>query len=168
MEEIEVPLEQTQEEVHHAATHSQEKWITFSALLSAFLAVFAAIAALMAGATSNEALIEQMNASDTWSHYQAKSIKASIQDLAQTEASKEKSAEYHKEMEELSEKAKELETHSKHQLAKHETLATSVTFFQIAIAMTAIAVLSRRKKFLGVSSLLGVVGLIILILGFLK
>jgi hypothetical protein len=168
MEEIEVPLENTQEDLHHAATHTTEQWITFSALLSAFLAVFAAIAALMAGATSNEALIEQMNASDTWAHYQAKSIKASIQELATTEKSKQKVVEYHHEMEALSEKAKELETHSKFQLVKHETLAASVTLFQIAIAMTAIAVLSRRKKFLLVSSILGMGGLVIGIIGLLK
>ena len=163
-----MPIEHAQEDLHHAAAHGNEKWITFSALLSAFLAVFAAIAALMAGATSNEALIEQMNASDTWGHYQAKSIKASIQELSGTEKSKEKIVEYRKEMDELSEKAKELETHSHHQLAKHETLATSVTFFQVAIAMTAIAVLSRRKKFLAVSTFLGIIGLVILTLGFFK
>jgi heme A synthase len=178
-EEIEVPLESTQEELHHTALHGHENWITMSALLSAFLAVFAAITALLAGASSNEALIHQMVASDTWTQYQAKSIKASIvedrmllleakHDEAGMEKAKTKAEQYRDDLKELSEKAKELESESKRLLNRHETLATGVTFFQIAIGLTAIAVLSKRKKFVGVSLGFGVLGLILAIIGYLK
>ena len=79
MDEIEVPLENLQEDLNHHATHgSSGGWITWSALLSALLAVFAAIAALLAGKHANEAMINQIQASDRWAFYQAKSIKTSI------------------------------------------------------------------------------------------
>lgn len=52
-------------------------------------------------------------------------------------------------------------------LHKHERLATSVTFFQIAIALTAIAVLARRGQFMSFPGLLGLCGLGYLAFGLL-
>ena len=75
MEEIEVPLEKTQEHIQETAHHSQDKWVGKIALFSAVVAVVAvvaAVAALMAGHHSNEAMITQIKASDSWSYYQAK------------------------------------------------------------------------------------------------
>ena len=76
MSEIEVPLEQSQEHIYEHAGHSG--WLSKVALSTAITAVIAAIAALMAGHHSNEALISQIQSSDHWGHYQAKSIKSSI------------------------------------------------------------------------------------------
>lgn len=165
MEEIEVPLEQSQEHIHE---HAHEGgWSGKVALSTAMIAVIAAISALMAGHHSNEALISQIQSSDNWSYYQAKGIKSSIllakNDLV-TELGKqpkekdlEKAAEYKKEQEEISEKAKEKERESEHHLKSHVVLAKSVTLFQISIAISAIAVLTRRKKFWYMS--LGVAGI---------
>src|SRR6202030_520973 len=80
MEEAEVPLEDLQEHVHHAAEHSSERWISWVALSTAILAVFAAIAGLLSGKHANEAMMSQIEASDQWNYYQAKSIKASVLD----------------------------------------------------------------------------------------
>ena len=49
MEEAEVPLESVQEHIHHRAEHSGERWISWVALSTAILAVFAAIAGLLSG-----------------------------------------------------------------------------------------------------------------------
>src|SRR6202045_1239385 len=76
MEEAEVPLEDLQEHVHHSA----EKWISWVALSTAILAVLAAIAGLLSGKHANEAMMSQIEASDQWGYYQAKSIKASVLD----------------------------------------------------------------------------------------
>jgi Domain of unknown function (DUF4337) len=60
--------------------HAKEgnKWSLYLAISTAFMAVLAAIAGLMAGHYSNEALIEQIKASDQWAYYQAKGIKSDI------------------------------------------------------------------------------------------
>src|SRR5450759_5157447 len=81
MEESEVPLEHLQEQVHHSAERSRERWISWVALSTAILAVLAAIAGLLSGKHVNEAMMNQIEASDQWSYYQAKSIKASVLDL---------------------------------------------------------------------------------------
>src|SRR6476620_11734913 len=100
MEEAEVPLEDLQEHVHHSAEHGGEKWISWVALSTAILAVLAAIAGLLSGKHANEAMMSQIEASDQWGYYQAKSIKASVLDAkialsgAATEADKEQAAPY--------------------------------------------------------------------------
>ncbi len=48
------------------------------ALSTAILAVVAAVSALFAGHAANEAVLEQIEASDKWNFYQAKSIKESV------------------------------------------------------------------------------------------
>ena len=167
MEEIEVPLEQTQEHIHHAALHSDGKdhsMMSRAAILSAFLAVAAAISALFSGHYSNEAMIEQIKASDQWAYYQAKGIKSNIlqsqNEINPSAKAVEKIETYKKEQENIKEKAETLEEHSQHHLHLHESLAASVTLFQVAIALTAIAVLTRRKRFLAIASTFGLLGLI--------
>ena len=80
MEESEVPLEHLHEQVHHSAEHSRETWISWVALSTAILAALAAIAGLLSGRHVNEAMMNQIEASDQWNYYQAKSIKASVLD----------------------------------------------------------------------------------------
>src|SRR5207245_9317774 len=80
MEEAEVPLEHLHEQVHHSVEHSGAVWISWVALSTAVLAVLAAIAGLLSGHHVNEAMMNQIEASDQWSYYQAKSIKASVLD----------------------------------------------------------------------------------------
>jgi hypothetical protein len=175
MEEIEVPLEQSQEHIHE---HGQMGgWMGKVALSTAMIAVIAAISALMAGHHSNEALISQIQSSDYWSHFQAKSIKASllsvktdlIVEMGKTPKAEDlkKAAEYKKDQEEISEKAKEKAQESEHHLAAHVILAKSVTLFQIAIAISAIAVLTRRKKFWYVSLAVAGLGVFFFVQGLL-
>ncbi len=155
MEEIEVPLEQSQEHIHEHGHNGG--WMGKVALSTAMIAVIAAITALMAGHHSNEALILEIQSSDNWSHYQAKSIKSSILNLKSdllkemgkptTESDTKKLEEYKQEQEEISKEAKAKAHESEHHLKAHVILAKAVTLFQIAIAISAIAVLSKRKPF---------------------
>src|SRR4029434_1242994 len=80
MEEAEVPLEHLHEQVKETAEHSGAPWISWVALSTAILAVLAAIAGLLSGRHVNEAMMNQIEASDQWSYYQAKSIKAAVLD----------------------------------------------------------------------------------------
>jgi hypothetical protein len=173
MEQPEVPLEHLHEQTHHAAEHAGERWISWVALSTAFLAVFAAITGLLAGARVNEAMMSQIEAADHWSYYQAKGIKAAVLDVkmslgaAATDQDREKAKRYQEEQDEIQKEARESEKHAKHNFHQHEIFARAVTMFQIAIAVAAISALTRRRRYWFVSLVLGVAGCVFLVLGFL-
>ena len=174
MESPEVPLEDVQKHIEEHAHKGGEKWMSAVALSTALLAALAAIASLLAGDHSNEAMICQIRSSDHWSHYQAKGIKAGqlaakiemLEALEKTPAEADRTkvkgyAEDQKGIRELAEKAEgEAERH----LRAHVKLARAVTLFQIAIAVSAICLLTRRRVFWAASMAAGVVGLVFLVL----
>lgn len=173
MEEIEVPTENLQEEIHHKASHGEgPSWTSKVALSTAVLAVFAAVSALLSGHHANEAMLEQIQASNHWAYYQSKSIKSAVlaskTDLLKAlgkQVSEKDTAhleEYHHEQSEISEQAKEAENSSKHHLNKHNILARAVTLFQIGVAIAAIAVLTRKKLLWFLSLACGLIGLVFL------
>src|SRR6266576_1197627 len=170
MEESEVPLEHLHEHVKESAEHAGAVWISWVALSTAVLAVLAAIAGLLSAHHVNEAMMNQIEASDQWSYYQAKSIKASVLDakmsLAGTanESDRSKYDRYEKEQEQVKSEAERKEAAAKSNFHKHEVFARGVTMFQIAIAIAAISSLTKRRKFWIVSLLFGVVGCIFLVL----
>ena len=172
MEEAEVPLENLHEEIHHRAEHGGERWISGVALSTAILAVLAAITGLLSGMHANEAMMSQIESSDQWSYYQAKSIKASVLDAkialgnSPNEADSQKRDRYEKEQEEIKAEAEHKTAEAKSNFHQHEILARGVTMFQIAIAIAAISALTKRRRFWVVSMLFGVAGCVFLVLGF--
>ena len=168
MEEQEVPLEDVHEHVQHEAHASGDKWVGRVALSTAILAALAAITSLLAGDHANEAMIEQIQASDQWNFYQAKGIKAEVLKMrlemgpaganASAGADRAKLAEYGRQQAEIRRQAEELQAGARRHLARHVVLARGVTLFQIAIALAAIAILTRRRLFWGISLLAGVIG----------
>ena len=154
-EEMEDPTERVHETVHEEAEKSKERWVIGVALSTALLAVFAAVTALMAGYHADEAMIDQLHASDQWSYYQAKGIKSAILESkvamlqAMGKAPEARDQEiinrYKEEQHQIDETAKEAEKSSAAHLQVHNILARGVTVFQIAIAISAIAVLTRKK-----------------------
>src|SRR3982750_2942673 len=168
MEEAEVPLEHLHEELHHRAEHGGAPWISGVALSTAILAVLAAIAGLLSGKHANEAMMAQIEASDQWSYFQAKSIKASVLDAKMTltetatEKDKEKAAQYQEEQAEIKREAEHKETEAKSNFHKHEVFARGVTMFQIAIAIAAISALTKKRAFWMVSLVFGIAGCIFL------
>jgi len=179
MEELEVPTENLHEKIHEVAEEEKkEKWIMYVALSTAFIAVLAAIASLMGGHHENEALLEQLKASDQWAYYQAKGIKSEIATSTSKMLSavngkvkdddlKQKIDKYEKEKAEIKTMATEYETSSKEHLERHLSFAKSVTIFQISIAVAAIAILTRRKLLWIISMVAAVGGAYFLIVGFL-
>lgn len=176
-EEIEVPTEHLHEHMEHHAHASGERWVLGVALSSAFLAALAAVAALLAGHHANEAMIERIKSSDQWSYYQAKGIKASVLESKMellkalkkpvSEEDKAKAEKYREEQKDIKEEATKAEESSEIHLSDHQTLAHSVTLFQVAIAVGAISALTRRKPFWFVSLGFGGIGLVFFILGLL-
>src|SRR6266446_10356278 len=135
MEEAEVPLEHLHEHVQESAEHSRATWISWVALSTAVLAVLAAIAGLLSGSHANEAMMNQIEASDQWGYYQAKSIKASVLEATMTLASsanaqdKEKAEKYQEEEVEIKREAEHKQADAKANFHKHEVFARSVTMF---------------------------------------
>jgi hypothetical protein len=174
MEEPEVPLEHLHERVHETAEHSTDLWISWVALSTAILAVLAAIASLLSGQHANDAMMAQIEASDKWNYYQAKSIKAAVLDAktalagAPNESDESKRARYEKEQEEIKSDAETREAAAKSNFHRHEVYARAVAMFQIAIAVAAISALTKRRHFWIVSLLFGVAGCIFLAFGVLN
>lgn len=167
MEDIEIPEEHLHEQINETAEeHREEKqkrWVFYVAISTALMAVFAAVASLMAGHHSNEAVIEQIKASDSWSYYQAKGIKAEIKQLA----SHADIAAVNKELadqQKIKKEAQQAESASSAHLAKHLLLAKAVTLLQISIAVAAISILTRKPLLWYISLCTAAAGVVFLIM----
>jgi hypothetical protein len=143
MEEIEVPTEHLHEAINEHAKEGK-RWSLYLAISTAFMAVLAAMAGLLAGHYSNEALIEQIKASDQWGYYQAKGIKAEIASLSPSKDTA-KIEKYKTEQQSIKEIAVDFEKKSKVYLDEHVILSRAVTMFQIAIAISAISILTGKR-----------------------
>ena len=166
MEDPEVPTEHLHEHIHEAAHESHDKWSMYVAISTAFMAAFAALSSLMAGHQSNEALITQIKASDQWSYYNAKGIKAEVADAVtkinfsmaaaadSTQSNAARTEKLKKDQEKIQDKARDFEKESQEHLEKDMILARAVTFFQIAISISAISLLSKKKPLCYISLVL--------------
>src|SRR5579864_2768885 len=90
-EEPELDLDKLHEEIHEEVEREGGWLLKAIALTTALFAAFAAVAALQAGGTVNEALLLkteatrlQAEASDQWADYQAKGIKSAIQEASES------------------------------------------------------------------------------------
>jgi len=177
MEESEDPTEHLQDEIHHHAGRVAERWVLGVALSSAILASLAAVASLQAGHSSNEAMISQIESANEWSHFQSKSIKEAqlkgkldiLDALGKPapEADKSKVVEYQNDKQQIQKRAEDFQQEAKYHLRMHHVLSRGVTMFQIAIAIGAISVLTKRRKFWAISLGFGIVGLFFTVESFL-
>ena len=183
MEEIEVPTEHLHEKIQEEAEEKKEKWTLYVALSTAMMAVLAAVAGLLAGHQANEALDNRVKASDQWNFYQAKNLKQEIaintDQILQAVAAirpggaaavanhSQDIARYEKEKADIRKKAEAFEEASESHSNRHVPLSSAVTAFQIAIAVSAIAILTRRKNLWYAGLLLTTVGAVFLALGLL-
>jgi len=177
MDTPEVPLEQVQETIDEHAHATMEPWVMGVALTAAILAALAAVTALYAEHFATEAMLEQIEASDTWSEFQANSIKEKVIEtkkevlfILKKEPDPEDEAkliEYRGNKAELKEKAEQKGLESIKHLRGHVPLSRSLTLFQVGIAIGAISALTKRRAFWFVSIAFGVIGFGFLIRGLL-
>jgi hypothetical protein len=169
MEEMEVPTEQLNEtiedKVEEAVEKKERKGGMAIAISTALMAVFAAMASLLAGHHADEAVIEQIRASDKWAFYQAKGIKDEILSLSTNPDKVTRSARYKSEQAEIQKEAKESEDASHAHLEHHTILARAVTLFQISIAISAIAILTKKRVLWFTSLGISCIGLYFFITG---
>jgi head-tail adaptor len=181
----EVETEKLHEAIHEELEKEESGFLRTIALTTALLAALAAVASLRAGATVNEALVLkteatrlQAEASDQWSYYQAKGVKAAVQDAIGASwqaagkevptATAEKTVRYGEEQKEIEAKAREKEkardeasAEADHLLHQHHRFASAVALFQVSIALGAVAALSRNKLVWLASLVMGACGLIL-------
>jgi len=170
MEEQEVPTEGLSEQINERAEKEiaaeERKWSFYIAISTALIAVLAAISSLMAGHHSNEALIEQIKASDQWAFYQAKGIKSDIISLNGNNYFKDSmEKKYNVEQQDIKTEAEKHQNASEIHLQKHVLLSRSVTLFQIAIAISAISILSKKRLLWYIAVLLALTGIGFFIVG---
>jgi Na+/glutamate symporter len=153
-------------ELEHAARHSPEGHAGQLAVITAILATVGALFAYMGGATQanaglfkNESAIRHTQASDKWNFYQAKSNKQNLAEFAIATLPEDKRAPFAdkakryegekadimKEAQALEKEAEDWSHKSDAQLHQHHRWAQATTALQIAIAMAAIALLTRRR-----------------------
>ena len=192
-EEIEVDTDKLREAIGEEMEKAEGgSLLREIAVTTAVLAALAAIAALQAGATVNEALVLktestklQAQASDQWAYYQAKGVKLSIQEAVKSLAQAagrpvpggvdDQIKRYRTEQQDIQNHAKDLEKErdqrseeADHLMHRHHGFANAVAMFQVAIALGAIAALTRiRIVWLG-SIAIGIGGLIFFLLPFVQ
>ena len=138
------------------------------AVITAIIATVGAIFSYMGGATQanaglykNNAAIKKTEASNQWNYFQAKSTKQALAEMARDMAPDDKKTtyqakvdRYEKEKTEIKTAADKLEAdatqwdqQSDVQMHQHHRWAQATTVLQIAIALAAIALLTRKKWF---------------------
>jgi hypothetical protein len=169
--------EQSNEHAHHIMHESggKERWVIFVALSTAVIAVLAAITGLLAGDHADESMLAQMRSSDQWAFYQAKGIKADMLNSTNNmliafgktpdTAALNKVKRNKQEQVEIMAKAKDFQKESDLHVAMHKILARGVTLFQIAIAIGAISIITKRKLLWVVSMGFAVIGIFFLLQG---
>jgi hypothetical protein len=154
-------------EVEHAAQHEPTGMAGQIAVVTAVIATIGALFAYEGGATQanaglykNEAAIKKTEASNQWNFYQAKSGKQNLSELAlemvpearkpfygdEVKRYKAEKAEIKTAAEKLEKEYKEWDDKSAEQMHQHHRWAQATTALQVAIAMAAIALLTRSKK----------------------
>ena len=155
-------------ELEHAAQHGShgDSHAGGIAVVTAVIATVGAMFAYMGGATQanaglykNNAAIKKTEASNQWNYYQAKSSKQNLSELAIELAPESKRAfyteeinRYKKEKADIKKDAEKLEAESKEwdkksddEMHQHHRWAQATTALQIAIALAAIALLTKRR-----------------------
>jgi hypothetical protein len=188
----EVETEKLHEAIHEELEKEGGAFLRGVALTTALLAALAAIASLQAGATVNEALVLKAEAtrlqgaaSDQWSYYQAKGIKAAVQlseastykALGKTPGPEFEAAakRYEAEQAEIKVGAEKLEKErdaksleADELMHRHHAFANAVALIQVAIALGAVAALTRMRLVWYGSVLLGAGGLVMFLLPLLR
>jgi len=173
------------------AEEKKEKWLNYLALSTVILAVCATLSTFRGGGFSTRSVLAQSQASDQWAFYQAKSIKGYIYEtqkeklelelktagakipksLAQEYEQKidsyaKKIKKYDEEKRQIDADARKFET-VKEDAQKHaQIFGMAVIFLQIAILLSSIAALLKKKIVWILGLLVGVVGLVYFANGF--
>jgi hypothetical protein len=170
----------------------KEKWLNYLALTTVIMAVCATLSTFKGGNFSTLQVMSQSQASDQWAFYQSKSIKGYIYEIQKEKlelelkamapkAAKPMTEEYVKKIESYSKKIKKYEDEKaiiekdaralegmRDDAQKHsKAFGMAVIFLQIAILLSSISALMKKKVLWMLGLAVGIIGMVYLVNGFL-
>jgi flagellar basal body-associated protein FliL len=175
-----------------APTEKKETWINYLAFTTVIFAALATLSTFKGGGFSSRSVVFQAQASDQWAYFQAKSIRESLyriqkenlslqlgilpstvapeekekitQALAQADSKVEK---YEAEKNDIEKAARALEQNRDEAQTHGKPLGLAVIFLQIAIVLSSIGGLLKRKEVWYLGLPIGLAGIILFADGFL-
>jgi Na+/glutamate symporter len=159
------------------------------AVVTAILATVGAIFSYMAGATQadaallkNDAAVKKTEAGNQWNFYQAKSSKQNLSDLgmrladamqkpffeSEVKRYESEKAEIKLAAEKLEQESSDFDKKSEAQMHQHHRWAQATTALQIAIAMAAMALLTKRRWLVRAVFVMSAVGMVAGVLAYLQ
>ena len=173
---------------------SEEKkdpWLNYLALTTVIFAVGATLSTFKGGGYSTKSVISQAQASDQWAYYQAKGIKGNLYDIererlqfeldslpvsaspaqrehyqAQLKKVGDKAARYATERKDIEKEARRLEAERDAAQRQGKPFGVAVIFLQVAILISSIAGLFKRKLIWLAALPVGLLGLVYFADGF--
>lgn len=174
------------------AEEKKETWLNYLALTTVVLAVCATLSTFKGGGFSTRSVMSQSQASDQWAYFQAKGIKGYLYELqkeklevelaaAGAKAPKGMTEEYEKKIDAYSKKIKKYEEEKgqiekkardleavRDEAQKHsQAFGMAVIFLQIAILLSSIAALLKKKPVWILGVAIGIAGIVYFVNGFM-
>jgi hypothetical protein len=158
-----------------AESAEARRFMSRVAVTTAILATLASIASMFSTSHLNQAMLDQIKTADQWSFFQAKGVKLAVlesklelvRELGKPPepADTERVERYKKEQAEIRATAESRESDATDHRKRHTTLGRASTAFQVAIALSAVALLVKRPTLWWISIALGAVGSAFMTLG---
>ncbi|MGC8660748.1 MAG: DUF4337 domain-containing protein [Desulfomonilaceae bacterium] len=166
-------------------------WINFLALTTVVIALGATMSTLSVGKFSNRSILCQTQASNQWAYYQAKSIKSYLYELQKEKLEaelqlvpptndavsrdykgridkySEKIKRYDREKADIMKQAKNLENQRDAAMGRSQEFGLAVIFLQLAILMSSVATVVKKKPMWIFGLLLACVGFVYFANGYL-
>ena len=174
------------------AEEKKEPWLNWLALTTIILAVCATMATFKGGGFSTRSVLSQTQASDQWAYYQSKSIKGYLYEMQKDQLEMQvktlgatlspalsgeyqrkidgyaaKIAKYEAEKTKIQADAKKLEAVRDDAQQHSKAFGMAVIFLQIAILLSSIAALLKKKYIWVLGVLIGACGVVEFVNGFL-
>ena len=165
------------QELHERAEHAgHDRSIAPVSLTMAILAVMVAIVSLLGHSTHTEEVVLQTKANDQWAYYQGKDTRlhtdqklggladfVAITDAAKAaewrQGNKAETEKYRQQKDEIEAEAKKLEQEAGLEQRRADRFDLGEVFLEIALVVTSITLLSRKRGFWYLGIMLGVIGL---------
>jgi len=169
----------------------KETWLNYLATITVLLALGATLSTLRVGSYSNRSILRQTQASNQWAYFQAKSIKGYLYELqkeklevelkqlpstapkevvndytARIESYTKKLKTYEQEKAEIQAEAKNLESQRDVAVLHSQAFGVAVILLQLAILLSSIAALMKKKMIWYLGVVLGAVGAVYFANGF--
>ena len=171
-------------EMHeHAEKAREESGLVMATFTMSVMAVLVAAISVLGHRAHTHTLLDQTRAADTWAEYQARNIRrhnnqlfidlssvVAVKDNAQAAKLEQKYAaeiqRYESSLVETRKRAEELDAEALHYEGKGTRFDLGEVFLEAALVITSITLITRKKLFWGMGSVLAIVGIAVAISSF--